>query len=181
MSFLDWSRSQRKRTTTRFVDPEDHARPTRLRELIAYRLLDPFMARLQRLAVCGLCASAGLYAGIWNGYGIAGSVLIAVLGWVIGYPVGLWYLALVDAYRERRHPRGAQLAQTAEGLILLQEGEGLHARRHRLTDGQDGTDEQMEAHWQDHLELERELRERQNHLLADKGLKPLRKRNERGV
>ncbi|MFA4845779.1 MAG: hypothetical protein WC654_04435, partial [Patescibacteria group bacterium] len=111
-------------------------------------------------------ALGGACIGIWNGDGIGGGALWAGLGLVLGIPLGMWYLALTNWYRQRRHPRGAQLACTKDGLDFLVEGERLHWTREWLST-QDGPDEQLEERWQHQLDLERELRVRQDQLLAN--------------
>ena len=166
MSFLDWSRSQRRRVTTRFVDPEGHVRPTRLGELFAYGPLDPHRARLTRAVLHGAFVSYGFCVGQVVGNSLSESLLCGVVGAVLSIPLTAWVLGLTDWYRKRRHPRGAELARTKEGLNLLMRGEDLYRMRELLL-LQDGPDERLEERWQQQLDRERELRERQNRLLAD--------------
>lgn len=149
-----------------FIEPGGHRRPYRRGLILAPGLFEPRDRRFVWALLYAMFVIMGVFMAVTPGGGWK---------WAIGYlagglPVSRLLVWLMLWSRRRWDPEAGQLAESEEGRTLLQEGEGLHRRRERLTEDRNCPNpispETHAAAWQEQIRLERDLRDRQERLLA---------------
>lgn len=150
-----------------FIEPGGHKKPYRRGLILAPGLFEPRDRRFMWALFYAMCVLMGMFMAVLPGGGWKWA-----LGYLVGgIPVSWLCIRFMLWMRRRWDPEAGLLAESEEGRILLQEGEGLHKRRERITEDRNSphpiSADVHAAAWQEQIRLERDLRGRQDRLLSD--------------